>query len=102
MANSWINHVKEFSSRKKMKYTDALKSADCKAEYQEKKPKSSDEMKQEMNKVIVKAPRKKKDTSLLKPVEMPTEIKTTIVPQLNDMNFKKPRARTSKVSKEPM
>lgn len=102
MANSWINHVREFANRKKMKYTDALKSADCKAEYQEKKPKSSDEMKQEMNKVIIKAPRKKKDTSLLKPAEMPAEIKTSIIPQLNDMKIKKPRVRTSKVSKEPM
>ena len=59
MPNAWITHVKEFSDKKKMKYTDALKSQECKDAYQSKKPKK------ETN--DVKIPRKKKAGS---PMEM--------------------------------
>ena len=45
MANSWINFVKEFSVKKSMKYTDALKSTECKEAYNKQKPKSMEEMK---------------------------------------------------------
>ena len=37
MANSWINHVKEYSKKHKMKYNDCLKNADCKAAYKSSK-----------------------------------------------------------------
>ena len=33
MVNSWVLHVKAYAEKKKMKYNDALKSAECKAEY---------------------------------------------------------------------
>lgn len=56
MPNTWVSFVKEFASKKKMKYNEALKSADCKAEYQSNKPKSSEDMKREMNNVIDKTP----------------------------------------------
>jgi hypothetical protein len=60
MANSWIEHVRDFANKKKMKYNDALKSADCKAEYQKNKSKSMDESQMDMNKNIVKVPKNKK------------------------------------------
>ena len=42
MANSWVSHLKEYANKKKMKYNDALKSAECKAEYKKNKPKCFD------------------------------------------------------------
>lgn len=33
MGNPWVNHVKEYSKEKGMKYRDALKDAECKASY---------------------------------------------------------------------
>ena len=77
MANSWISHVRAFAEKKKMKYTDAMKSAECKAEYQNNKPKSSEDMKMEMNKVIIKQPRKTKakmDAIALPPMEMKPDV----------------------------
>lgn len=61
MPNAWITHVKEFADEKKMKYTDALKSQECKDAYKSKKPKK------ETNDVTLKIPRKKKAGS---PMEM--------------------------------
>ncbi len=94
MPNAWITHVKEFSDKKKMKYTDALKSQECKDAYKENKPKSMDEMKQEMNKVIVKTPRVKKMKTQLEPLEMKANISTTIEPK------KSRQPRTKKVMME--
>jgi len=97
MPNTWISFVKEFADKKKLKYTDALKSQECKDAYKKDKPKSSDDMKQEINKVIVKTPKipkipktPKTPKSQMKmdmikppskPVEMPikmTEIKSMV------------------------
>ena len=61
MPNAWITHVKEFADKKKMKYTDALKSQECKDAYKSKKPKK------ETNDITLKIPRKKKAGS---PMEM--------------------------------
>jgi len=63
MPNAWITHVKEFADKKKMKYTDALKSQECKDAYKSKKPKK------ETNDVQI--PRKKKAGS---PMEMKCHI----------------------------
>ena len=38
-SSSWINHVKEFSKKHKMKYSEALKNAQCKSEYNKSKGK---------------------------------------------------------------
>lgn len=100
MANSWITHVREFAIRKKMKYTDALKSADCKAEYQENKPKSNDDIKKDINKVIIKKPKTNKEVVMLKPVELTKEMKSTIIPDISEMKIKKPRVRSSRIIKE--
>jgi len=86
MPNAWITHVKEFSDKKKMKYTDALKSQECKDAYKEKKPKSMDEMKQDMQKVIVKTPRVKKMKTEPEPLEI----------------VKNPRVKTMKTQLEPL
>ena len=94
MPNAWITHVKEFSDKKKMKYTDALKSQECKDAYKENKPKSMDEMKQEKNKVIVKTPRVKNMKTQLEPLEMKANISTTIEPK------KSRQPRTKKVMME--
>lgn len=40
MSNSWISFVKEYSDKKKIKYTDAMKSSECKDAYQKQKPKN--------------------------------------------------------------
>ena len=36
---SWIQHVKEFSKKHKMKYGEALKHSQCKSEYHKSKGK---------------------------------------------------------------
>ncbi len=72
MANSWILHVLDFANKKKMKYNDALKSADCKAEYQKNKSKSMDESQMDMNKIIAKVPKNKK-VMMEEPVVEPIE-----------------------------
>ena len=51
MPNAWITHVKEFSDKKKMKYTDALKSQECKDAYK------SGKQKKETNDITVKIPK---------------------------------------------
>ena len=38
MANSWVNHVKEYASSKGIKYFDALKDPECKASYTKTSP----------------------------------------------------------------
>ena len=53
MANNWVSHVKEYAEKKKIKYTDAMKSQECKDLYQKNKPKTADDMK-------IKTPRKVK------------------------------------------
>lgn len=90
MANSWVSHVKEYANKKKMKYNDALKSAECKAEYQKNKPKSSDETKQEMNKVIMKTPKKSKMI-----IEEPMDVKLDMVD--TTVKVRKPRVKKSTV-----
>jgi len=108
MPNTWVSFVKEFASKKKMKYNEALKSADCKAEYQSNKPKSSEDMKREMNKFIDKTPVKtpvktpkipKTPKSQMKmdmieppskPVEMPIS-KNEIKPTINRASKLKPK-----------
>ena len=36
MANSWINHVKNYAKIHNLNYRDALKSSDCKSAYKKK------------------------------------------------------------------
>ncbi len=88
--NSWVSHVKAYAEKKKMKYNDALKSAECKAEYQKNKPKSSDETKQEMNKVIMKTPKKSKMI-----IEEPMDVKLDMVD--TTVKVRKPRVKKSTV-----
>jgi len=71
MANTWITHVKAYAEKKKMKYTDAMKSVECKSEYDKIKPKSNDEKKQEMNKNIMKNPKKVKNKTIIEDIEIP-------------------------------
>jgi len=109
MPNTWVSFVKEFASKKKMKYNEALKSADCKAEYQSNKPKSSDDMKREMNNIIEKTPKTPKTPRTpkipkipksqmkmdmieppSKPVEMPIKM-TEIKAMVNRVSKLKPK-----------
>ena len=85
MANNWINFVKEFSAKKNMKYTDALKSAECKEAYNKQKPKSMEEMKNS-TKIMIKAKKTKvdMDEKVMKPFEVPAEA---------DVKVKKARAK---------
>ena len=39
MKSSWVQHVKDFSKKHKMKYVDALKNEQCKSEYHKSKGK---------------------------------------------------------------
>ena len=39
MKSSWSTHVQQFSKKHKMKYSDALKNAQCKSEYHKSKGK---------------------------------------------------------------
>lgn len=70
MPSAWILHVKEFADKKKLKYTDALKSQECKESYHKNKPKS-------MSEITVKVPRIPRKTNKsempLKPDEMPVQ-----------------------------
>ena len=76
MANSWISFVKDFADKKKMKYTEAMKSQECKDAYKSEKPKSNDDMKKEMNNMVVKVQRKKKTVESIEPsIEMIEPIK---------------------------
>ena len=85
MANSWILHVLDFSNKKKMKYSDALKSADCRAEYQKNKSKSMDESQMDMNKIITKVPKNKK-VMMEEPVVEPIEpVKVMRKPRVKKM-----------------
>ena len=97
MANNWVSHVKAYAEKKKMKYNDALKSAECKAEYQKNKPKSSDETKQEMNKVIMKtATRDKMSPKKSKMIiEEPMDVKLDMVD--TTVKVRKPRVKKSTV-----
>lgn len=92
MPNAWVSFVKEYSEKKKMKYNDAMKSAECKEEYQKQKPKSMEET----SKVMVKMPKMKMSKQTiqepLKPLEPP---KDTIM----EAKVRKPRI---KKMKEPM
>lgn len=94
MTNAWVQHVREFADKKKMKYTDAMKSAECKAEYQKNKPKSSNDMKEDMNKVIMKAPKK----TSKKKMEATPELKAVEMPIMANVEVKAktPRIRKSK------
>jgi hypothetical protein len=85
MANNWINFVKEFSAKKSMKYTDALKSAECKEAYNKQKPKSMDDMKNS-TKIMIKAKKTivDMDEKVMKPFEIPVEPVVKV---------KKPRAK---------
>jgi len=93
MPNNWISHVKSFADKKKIKYTDAFKSQECKEEYQKNKPKSSDDMKQDMNKVIMKAPKVSKASKVkLQMPELPKADTNNV-----EVKIKAPRMRKSKV-----
>ena len=93
MPNNWISHVKSFADKKKIKYTDALKSQECKEEYQKNKPKSSDDMKQDMNKVIMKAPKvSKASKAKFQMPELPKADMNNV-----EVKIKAPRVRKSKV-----
>ena len=85
MANNWITFVKDFAGKKKMKYTDALKSAECKEAYNKQKPKSMEEMKNS-TKTMIKTKKTKvdKDEKVMKPFEVPVEPVVKV---------KKPRAK---------
>ena len=37
--SEWVNHVKQFAEKHKMKYNEAMKNKQCKDEYQKKKGK---------------------------------------------------------------
>ena len=88
MPNNWISHVKSFADKKKIKYTDALKSQECKEEYQKNKPKSSD-----MNKAIMKAPKVSKASKVkLQMPELPKADTNNV-----EVKIKAPRMRKSKV-----
>ena len=99
MPNTWVSFVKEFASKKKMKYNEALKSADCKAEYQKNKPKSSDDMKREMNEVIDKTPMKipkmPKKQMKMEIVETPLKM-----PEMNNVEVKVRKPRIKKMRKD--
>jgi len=69
MPNAWISHVKDFADKKKMKYTDALKSQECKDAYKSSKPKK------ETSDITVKVARKKTpkqemDKSIIEPMKV--------------------------------
>jgi len=81
---------------KKNKYTEALMSAECKEEYRKNKPKSSDDMKKDMNKVIMKAPKASKTPKVK--LEMPALPKADM--NNLEVKIKAPRMRKSKVIKD--
>ena len=51
--SEWVNHVKQFSEKHKMKYNEAMKNKQCKDEYQKKKGKQPvmNDMKPKMSKM---------------------------------------------------
>ena len=70
MPNAWVSFVKEFSDKKKMKYNDAMKSAECKEAYQKQKPKSMDETSKEMVKTPkMKMPKKVQTETIQSPLK---------------------------------
>jgi len=74
MPSAWISHVKDFSDKKKIKYTDALKSQECRESYHSNKPKS-------MSEITVKVARMPKKTNKselpLKPDMVPVQAMRT-------------------------
>ena len=63
---SWVEHVREYSNMKKMKYGDALKSMECKELYHKNKPKSGN-----VERVVIKPKQTKEDTPPMKVIEPP-------------------------------
>lgn len=94
MPNAWITHVRDFADKKKMKYTEALMSAECKAEYQKNKPKTNDEMK------MPKPMRKPKQVS----TTTDTPLKAPVMAAMPnaEMTLKPPRVRKLKQPKEKL
>ena len=99
MPNTWVSFVKEFADKKKIRYTDALKSQECQNAYKKDKPKSSDDMKREMNEVIDKTPMKipkmPKKQMKMEIVETPLKM-----PEMNNVEVKVRKPRVKKMSKD--
>lgn len=90
MANAWILHVRDFADKKKMKYTEAMKSQECKDAYKKGKPQSNDDMKKEMPKKQMsrrtKAQKVNVEVEQMKAFEPPMEV-------MNEIKIKKTRTK---------
>ena len=85
MVSSWIEHVKQYAKDKKVNFSYAMKSSDCKESYHKNKPKSGD-----VEKVIMKTKPKMEDLSL-KAFVPPMDIST------EEVKIKTRKSRTKKV-----
>ena len=107
MPNIWVSFVKEFADKKKIRYTDALKSQECQDAYKKDKPKFSEDMKVETNHVIdknpvkipnipktPKTPKSQMKMDMIEPPSKPVEIpisKTEIKSMINRVSKLKPK-----------
>ena len=82
---SWVEHVREYSNSKKMKYGDAMKSPECKELYHKNKMKSGD-----VEKVMIKI-KPNKDDKPLKAFVPPENVST------EEPKIKTRKPRTKKV-----
>lgn len=79
MPSAWVEHVKEWSKTKEMKYGEAMRHPECKASYQKTKPNADNGHKFEKNpdddNKVIKPPKKvniKKEVKVMNPDETET------------------------------
>ena len=82
MASKWVEHVKEWSKMKEMKYNEAMKHPECKESYQKSKPDTDNghKFEKEVNVEMQKTPVKRVLKSAMKKEvkedkEEPVEVK---------------------------
>lgn len=98
--SAWIDHVKDYAKQKEMKYTDALKSAECKELYHKNKSpvdkKKIDEMTRPKVTVQMEKVDKPKATKAKKVMEIQQEIKEEVKMETPEPAMKPPKKERSK------
>jgi hypothetical protein len=78
MASKWVEHVKEFSSKKGITYGDAMKNEECKRSYQMTKGDIKTEEIVEMTKPKMPKPEKKERKGKVVKNENPVEVSVEV------------------------
>ena len=100
MSSKWVEHVKEFASKKEMRYSEAMKNEECRKPYQEnKQSKPLEEMKEIARPISVKKVKKeiKKADDIFIPEPDVVEKKETMKPS---KEMKRTKMSKTKIQKQ--